>query len=243
MEHRDLIALAQSAGCVLDDQQAHKLLAYARMIESTNKHTNLTGHKSLHEIIERLIIHSIRPFADFSVPRGTIFVDIGTGAGIPGVPLCIYHRTWQGVLVDSSVKKTSFIEKALRECDIENGTVVHGRVEEFARGKDRESFDLGISRAAGTPFMVMEIGVPLIKIGGLFYIYSHDVSDTVRGMIDEHGEALGVSSVPRKSYGEYGLREEGLLFKKIAATSPAFPRGMAVIKRMARRKGLGGYGT
>lgn len=233
MEHRDLMAAAQTAGCFLDDNQAITLISYARMIESANQLFNLTGHVTLAEIIEDLIIKSIRPFADFSVPRGTVFIDIGTGAGIPGIPLCIYKQTWWGMLIDSNRKKAMFIKKVLQDCRIENCTVVHGRAEEYARGKDRETFGLGVSRAAGNPLVVMEIGAPLIKTGGLLYLYSHAVPDSIQGRIEKHAEALGLSFIPQCQLGEYGLKEEGMLFIKNSATPLAFPRRMAVIKRMA----------
>ncbi len=243
MEHRDLMAAAQTAGCFLDDNQAITLISYARMIESANEQFNLTGHATLREIIKDLIIKSIRPFADFSVPRGTVFIDIGTGAGIPGIPLCVYRQTWQGVLVDSNRKKTIFIEKVLQECRMENCTVVHGRAEEYARGKERETFGMGVSRAAGNPPVVMEIGAPLIKTGGLLYIYAHDIPDSIQHGIEKHGEALGLSCIPQRRFGEYGLKKEGLLFIKNAATPPSFPRRMAVIKRMARWYGAQGHGV
>lgn len=237
MEHRDLMAAAQIDGCLLDDNQAITLISFARMIESANEQFNLTGHATLREIIEDLIIKSIRPFADFSVPRGTVFIDIGTGAGIPGIPLCIYRQTWRGVLIDSNRKKTIFIEKVLQDCHIENCIVVHGRAEEYARGKERETFGMGVSRAAGNPLVVMEIGAPLIKTGGFLYIFSHAVPDSIRGRIEKHGEALGLSCIPQNRNGEYGIKEEGLLFLKKAATPSTFPRRMAVIKRMARCHG------
>lgn len=239
MEHRDLLAMAEIAGCTLDMDQAAALLAYARMIESTNEQFNLTGHGNLHEIVENLILGSIRSIEGLSVPRGTRFVDIGTGAGIPGIPLGIYQGTWRGVLVDSNAKKISFVKKVIRDCCIENLNALHCRAEDLARGRERETFDLALSRAAGNPLVVVEIGAPLIKIGGYLYIYAHDLSDILHDRIRKHGADLGLSLIPRSRYREYGLKEGGILFLKNEITPSTFPRRMAVMKRMARKSGVG----
>lgn len=239
MEHDVLRDWLVKNDITIDSGSEQKLSTYAELVFKTNKEFNLTGHKTIHDIINNLIIGSLEPFVLMNVPRGTLFADIGTGAGIPGVPLAIYRDHWKGVSIDSNRKKVSFVERVIRDCMIENLTVCNGRLEDLAREQLRDSFDYVFSRALGEMFFVIEAGAPLLKRGGLLYIYSHvapqEISDPVRSHIDE----LGLSLLDRSRYGDYGIKEMGILLIKTEATDKKFPRNMTVIKRDIRKFGKG----
>lgn len=159
---------------IIPDEINRKLKEYARLIYEHNKTTNITGLKDTEYIYNELILGSITPLKHVNVPRGTSFIDIGTGAGIPGIPLLLYFGdNMKGVLVDSNNKKIKFLLNAINTLGINDiVTVIQGRVEEIAKEKAyRDSFDFAVSRAFAHPLMALEYGLPFVKPGGWLYIY------------------------------------------------------------------------
>ncbi|MCX8122594.1 MAG: 16S rRNA (guanine(527)-N(7))-methyltransferase RsmG [Spirochaetes bacterium] len=151
-----------------------KLKNFAYLIFEYNKIINITGLKDVDSIYNQLIVESILPLKNINVPRGTSFIDIGTGAGIPGIPLLLYFGTnINGVLVDSNNKKIKFIEKAIGVLGLAHSTmVIQGRVEEMAHENQyRDKFDFAVARAFAHPYMALEYGLPFVKIAGWLYIY------------------------------------------------------------------------
>lgn len=151
-----------------------KLYVYAKLIHDYNKTTNITGLKDVESIYNELIVGSIKPLMNIDVPRGTSIVDIGTGAGIPGIPLILYFGgIIKGVLIDSNNKKIKFLLGAIDILGIDDSvTVIQGRVEEMLKEKKyRDAFDFAVARAFAHPLMALEYGLPFVKPGGWLYIY------------------------------------------------------------------------
>jgi 16S rRNA (guanine527-N7)-methyltransferase len=220
----------------LNETRIRKLADYAELIQETNKKFNITGFKTTDEIMKNLIIGSIDPFVSLNVPRGTIFADIGTGAGIPGIPLAIYNDNWNGVCIDSNSKKVSFVDSVIRECGIGNLEVYNGRLEDLARKQMRNCFDYVFSRALGEIYFVLEVGAPLLKGGGLLFVYSHTGPEDLHLHVIDHAAELGLSLLERYRYGEYGIKDTGIIFIKTGVTNEKYPRTMTVIKRDIQRK-------
>jgi 16S rRNA (guanine(527)-N(7))-methyltransferase RsmG len=235
VEHTELRDWAAERQIEIDSHTEELLLNYAYLIYSTNKKYNLTGLQSLHDIIVNLIIGSIEPFRSIHVPRGTIFADIGTGAGIPGIPLAIYYKAWNGVLIDSSNKKISFVNSVIRDLNLENLDSRCGRIEELARGTMREALDIVVSRALGEMYFVMEAGAPFLKKGGFLYIYSKLGQDDMPQLLIEHGRRLGLSLMNLGKYDYYDIEQSGIIFLKTHVTDIKFPRNMAAIKREIKK--------
>ena len=240
MEHSVLQDWKKKSGIVLDGDIEKKLIKYAELIHVTNSKFNLTGFKSVDEIIINLIIGSIDPFRSMNVPRGTVFADIGAGAGIPGIPLGVYCDKWKGVCIDSNNKKMSFVDSVIQECKIDNMSVCNGRLETLAREQMRNAFDYVFSRALGEMFFVVEVGAPLLKIGGLLYIYSNITPEDIPQRVKSHLQQLGLSLINRDTYGDYGIKKSGILLRKNSDTDIRYPRNMTAIKRDIKRnvKGL-----
>jgi 16S rRNA (guanine(527)-N(7))-methyltransferase RsmG len=235
VEHNELRAWAEEKGVEIDPHSETLLLNYAQRIYSTNKKYNLTGFQSLRDIIVHLIIDSIEPFRSIHVPRGTVFADIGTGAGIPGIPLAIYYKAWKGVLIDSSNKKISFVNSVIRDLSLENLDSRRGRIEELGRGEMRETLDIVLSRALGEIYFVLEAGASLLKKGGLLYIYSKLGHGDLPQPLIEHGMRLGLSLMASEQRGQYGVERDGIMFLKSGCTEMKYPRPMAVIKREIKK--------
>jgi len=165
----------------LHPEQEERLNLYAKMIFNTNKKYNLTGLKSLESIINTLIIGSLEPLVGWNVPRGTVFADIGSGSGIPGIPIGIFFDGIKGVLFESDKKKADFILYAIKELGLSNLQVYSQRAEEMGKGVPfRESFDWVFARAFGSIYTVMELGLPFIKANGFLYIYSNLILKNIK---------------------------------------------------------------
>jgi 16S rRNA (guanine527-N7)-methyltransferase len=231
VKHDVLTEWASVHNFSLDSGKKRKLDEYARLLHEANQRFNLTGITNIDEILNNLILGSIEPFIWLNVPRGTIYADIGSGAGIPGIPLGIFHSNMQGILIESNNKKSSFISSVIKELELENCRVYHGRIEEYQKEVRREQFDIVFSRALGDPYYVIELGAPLLKKGGALYIYSNLKPEDLPGYLMDHIVDLGLSSATDNVQMELGISDNGLLFIKTGNTDRKFPRKISIIKR------------
>jgi 16S rRNA (guanine527-N7)-methyltransferase len=214
-------------------EKAGKLLSYAYLLHEMNQHFNLTGFKNAEDIFERLVLDSLLPLKKYSVPHGTLYADIGSGAGIPGIPLGIMMPEVNGLLIESHRKRSKFIGTCIEKLGLANLRVYDGRVEDAARETQyRESCQTVFSRAFGPVYIVIELAMPLVRTGGYLYIYSTISPLDVDDVTIRHARQLG---------GEIELREgesdaaSGLKFNKVNHVEDLYPRRYPVIKREAGR--------
>jgi len=236
VEHNSIVEWAASLNIPAGDDRLELLCRYARLVVESNRKFNLTGYSSIEEVEEGLIINSIDPLKGLNVPRGTSFVDIGTGAGVPGLPLSIFHRGLRGLLLDSNTKKIRFIQGVVADLGLNNVEARSIRLEEAGHKDElRGKFDFLFARALGNPYFTIEMGAPLLKEGGHLYMYSNIRAEDLHGDVLHHGERLGVVIVESGERDLLGISHEGLLFKKISATADAYPRRFSVVKRESKR--------
>jgi len=144
-----------------NETQIELLLAFVLLIEKWNKAYNLTAIRSREEMLRLHILDSLAllPFV-----AGNKIADIGTGAGLPGIPLAIFMPNQQFTLVDSNSKKTRFVQQAILELKLENVEVVHSRVENLARPAE---FDAVLSRAFASLDDIMKLTEYLLQENGV----------------------------------------------------------------------------
>ena len=167
----------------LSNEQVEQFISYYEILVETNKVMNLTAITNPVEVIEKHFIDSLSLVKAIDIDREMKVIDVGTGAGFPGIPLKICYPQLEITLLDSLNKRINFLNDVINLLKLENIEAVHGRSEEFGRNKKyRESYDLCVSRAVANLSTLSEYCIPFVKVGGKFISYkSGNCSDEVSG--------------------------------------------------------------
>ncbi len=173
----------------LKDEQLHKLLRYYELLVERNKVMNLTAITEFEEVVIKHFLDSLS-LVKVIVPKAERLLDMGTGAGFPGIPLKIAFPSIKVVLIDSLSKRIHFLEEVIQELELKEIQALHGRAEDYGREKGfRESFDLCVSRAVAKLSVLSEYCLPYVKIGGYFIPYK---SGLIHEEVIEASRAIGV---------------------------------------------------
>lgn len=168
---KDLKALSLQ----LTDQQICQFLRYYEMLVEWNQVMNLTGITEYGEVMKKHFIDSLSLVKIYDTSRECSVIDVGTGAGFPGLSLKIAFPQMKVTLLDSLNKRIRFLDAVIAELGLEGVTAVHGRAEDFARpDRLREQFDLCVSRAVANLSSLSEYCIPFVKTGGCFISYKSE---------------------------------------------------------------------
>jgi 16S rRNA (guanine527-N7)-methyltransferase len=161
------------------------------------------------------------------------WADLGSGAGLPGLPLAVVHRATTFTLIDAQRRRLDWVAATAAELHLTNVEVVHARLEDYGRGPARQSFDVATARALGALPVVAELGLPLLRIGGQLLIprgqpASGELEQAAAACAQLGGRIDGVVPNPTSPIDRVGFV---VIMAKIAATSPRFPRRSGVPAR------------
>ena len=216
------------AGIELTDEKAKKLDMLSGFLVEYNKRVNLTSITEFGDIVEKHFIDSILPFTMLDIPENSSFIDVGTGAGFPSLPLLIWREDLRGTLVDSLEKRCVYLQKACELLGIK-AEIIHARGEELGRIR-REEFDLACARAVAALPMLSEYCVPFVKVGGFFAALksvNEDPNDAISAL-----DALGARLEATKDYKLLnGDPRRLVIIKKVRQTPTKYPRSSANIKK------------
>lgn len=227
-----LLAGLSELGIPYTEQMLEQLQTYYEMMVEKNKVMNLTAVTEKDEVITKHFLDSLF-FAKVYLPKrkegfSPRIIDIGTGAGFPGIPLKIFFPEIQIVLLDSLQKRIIFLQDVVSKLGLEGISCIHGRAEELSgKSEYREEFDYAVSRAVARLASLSELCVPFVKAGGQFLAYK---SEGAAEEIDEAGEALSTLGCRKVEILTYSIPQSDLPRKMVVATkthaTPAkYPRG------------------
>ncbi len=209
----------------LTDKQLDQFQQFYELLIEKNKVMNLTGITEYDEVVEKHFIDSIA-IASITNLKGRI-IDIGTGAGFPGIPLKIVYPEIEFVLLDSLNKRIKFIDEVIEKLELEKITTIHGRAEDFANKTEyREEFDFCVSRAVANLATLSEYTLPFVKVKGEFISYK---SGEIDEELSKSKNAIKILGGEIKSVDKFELpyirdSRSFVSIKKIKNTHKKYPR-------------------
>lgn len=215
----------KAIGIELSDEQLEQFLTYYEMLIEKNKVMNLTAITDFDEVFEKHFEDSLSLIQAVDLEKSQAVIDLGTGAGFPGIPLKIAFPNLQITLADSLNKRILFLDDVIRELGLTGIDTVHGRAEDLAKNSDyREKFDLCVSRAVANLSTLSEYCLPFVKIGGKFISYKAGECDEEVAASKSSIFLLGgkISDIKKFELGESG--RAFVIIDKVSGTPKKYPR-------------------
>lgn len=214
-------------GCDSSDETLSRFERYMQLILEWNEKVNLTAITERDEFVKKHFIDSLCCIPHEEYKEAETVIDVGTGAGFPGMPLAIVSPDKKFLLIDSLNKRIKILNEIIDELGLKNVEAVHGRAEELARNKlYREQFDICVSRAVSRLSVLSEYCLPFVKKGGWLAAYKGPDAD--REIEDAHS-ALGklggkVIEIKNTEMTQFGISHRIVYIQKTMNTPKVYPR-------------------
>ena len=223
-----VISQFAGAGIIISEQQANQFVKLCDFMVEYNENVNLTSITEFSEVVVKHFVDSVLPFTMVDIPEGSSFIDVGTGAGFPALPLLIFRPDLNGTLCDSLNKRCVYLEKACSLVGIK-ADIIHARSEELGR-KKRECFDFATARAVAAMPVLSEYCIPFVKVGGRFIALksvNEDISEAKSAISKLGGEIELIRdyAIPN------GDARRLAVIEKISQTPTKYPRNSGNIQK------------
>ncbi|MCI9072020.1 MAG: 16S rRNA (guanine(527)-N(7))-methyltransferase RsmG [Lachnospiraceae bacterium] len=221
----------QSIQVQLTDQQIDQFVRYFEMLVEWNGFMNLTGITDYEEVMKKHFIDSLSLTKIFDTSRECRVIDVGTGAGFPGLALKIAFPWMEMTLLDSLNKRIQFLNAVINELGLNGVHTLHGRAEDYAKpGQIREQYDLCVSRAVAHLASLCEYCLPFVKVGGCFVSYK---SEKVSEELEISKNAIFLLGGKMNKAEEFTLPDSDIYrslicIEKVQPTSKKYPRKAGV---------------
>lgn len=202
----------------MDKKDQYKI--FIDYLLEVNAHTNLTTITDIDEIKIKHIEDSLSVLD--LIKENDKVLDIGSGAGFPGIPLAIEKKI-DLTLIDSVNKKVKFMNQAIEKIDLKNARAIHSRAEDFAKD-NREKFDVVVSRAVANMTTLSELCLPFVKVGGIFIALKGPKADEELEEAKSAIKILGGKIIDVERFDLSGNERANIVVKKIHPTNRKYPR-------------------
>lgn len=221
-------------GLAFDEDKYDKFIKYKELIKTWNEKINLTAITEDEEIVKKHFIDSIKVFRFSRFKEARRVIDVGTGAGFPGIPISIIEPNIEVVLLDSLNKRVNFLNEVIKDLKLSNISAVHGRAEDLAREKNfRESFDFAVSRAVANMAVLSELCIPYVKVNGYFIALKgpsvdEEINEGRKAVITLGGNINDILNVEVEGT---ELRHNLVIVKKVKETPKLYPRKAGTVSK------------
>lgn len=223
-----IISEFQKCNIELSQDKADKLLKLYEFLVEYNQNVNLTAITDFEEVVVKHFIDSVLPFSMIDIKENSSFIDVGTGAGFPSIPLMIVRPDLKGTLLEALNKRCVFLKKACELTGID-AKVIHGRAEDYAKEK-REAFDFATARAVAAMPVLCEYCIPYVKTGGRFIALKSVNEDETQ--CEKAVNVLGGKIAEIKDYTiTNGDNRRLFIIDKVSQTPTKYPRNPSMIKK------------
>ena len=230
MKKEEFISLLSKNNVVLSEKQSLQFEKYLYLLQEYNKVMNLTGITEEEEVYEKHFYDSLL-FSFNEIMDGLSLIDVGSGAGFPGVPLAIVYPSLKVTLLEPLTKRCKFLEVVKNELGLSNVVIVNERAEDFSK-KNEEKFDIATARAVSKLNILLEISSQMIKVNGYFIALKGKIAQED---IEQAKNALKVLNFKiEKNKEDYLPSDEdsraNIFIKKLGSTNKKYPRNYSQIK-------------
>lgn len=214
-------------GITLPDSRIEQFLTYYEMLTEWNQVMNLTAITEYEDVMKKHFVDSVSLIKAYDVTKPASVIDIGTGAGFPGLALKIAYPNMEITLLDSLNKRIQFLDAVIERLQLSGISTIHGRAEDFARpDKLREKFDLCVSRAVANLSTLSEYCLPFVKENGYFISYK---SEKISEELEAAGRAIPLLGGRVERQVEFQLPDSDIyrnlfVIKKVGTTPKKYPR-------------------
>lgn len=235
MEYFQLMKEASlEVGLDLTEKQYNQFVEYMRLLQEWNEKINLTAITEDEEVIKKHFIDCIKAFKSNAVKNAKTIIDVGTGAGFPGLPIAIMNPNVRVTLLDSLNKRINFLNAVIAKLDLKNVVTIHSRAEDGARKPElRENFDVATSRAVANMAVLSEFCLPYVKLNGYFVALK---GPAIEDEIKEGKKAINTLGGELENIIEVNIEESDLKhniveIRKISKCPKAYPRKAGTINK------------
>ncbi len=214
----------------INDNQVQKFYEYMNLLLEWNEKINLTAITEPDEVILKHFVDSATILK--YIKNDMKIVDVGTGAGFPGIPLNIIDANSKYTLVDSLNKRINFLNEIINKVHLENISTVHSRIEDFAKNS-KESYDIATSRAVASLNVLLEYLLPLVKVGGMCICMK---GSNVKEEIESSNKALEILGGKIEKVEEIILPDSDIvrniiIIRKVKNTPNKYPRKAGIPRK------------
>lgn len=223
-----MIEMFKGAGLTINEAQERQFQTLFEFMTEYNKNVNLTSITGFEDVVLKHFIDSVLPFSMLGIRGDETFIDVGTGAGFPALPLLIYYPGLKGTLCDSLAKRCTYLELACEKLGVK-AEIVHARSEELGRAR-RESYDIATARAVAAMPVLTEYCLPFVRVGGRFVALksvNEDVAAADNAIKTLGGEVEKVEDYKLPN----GDGRRVAVVRKISQTPTKYPRNQANITK------------
>ncbi|MGL5616368.1 MAG: 16S rRNA (guanine(527)-N(7))-methyltransferase RsmG [Sarcina sp.] len=235
MQYYELMKNAsERVGMEFNEDKYKKFMLYKDLLKEWNEKINLTAITEDEEIVKKHFIDCINAFEVKQFKEAKTVIDVGTGAGFPGLPIAIMRDDVEVTLLDALNKRINFLNIVINKLNLKNVTTIHARAEEGSRQKElRQSFDVATSRAVANMSMLSEFCIPYVKVGGYFIaLKGPNIEEELVGGKNAIKTLGGeIEEVRQVKIEDTDLKHNLVIVKMIKGCGKLYPRNMGNIKR------------